>query len=238
MKFRVSPLRKRQFIGILVGLIIGVLVIVFLSVEPTKEYISLGPMNTGHDDISCVACHADAKGNLSQQIQSNIAFTFGARDGGVDFGTEDVTATNCLQCHDRPNDRHPTHRFVEPRFADAIKNINATTCITCHSEHHGERVTIRPVNYCMNCHQDLKVEQDPLDVPHDVLAANKEWSTCLQCHDFHGNHRYEIAESLKDTIPMDKIEAYLKGGQDPFGNDKKYIGLSEPEWLKQFAKKE
>ncbi len=237
MKFKLNPLRRRQFLGILIGLVIGSSIILFLSLEPSKEYLSLGPMNSGHDDISCVACHADAKGNLSQQIQSNISHTFGVRNEGVNFGTLDVTADNCLQCHDRPNDRHPTYRFSEPRFAEAIKQINTTTCITCHSEHHGERVTVRPVNYCMNCHQDLVVEEDPLDISHERLIVDKEWFTCIQCHDFHGNHKYDVAENLRDTIPMSKITAYLKGGEDPFGYDKKYIGLSEPEWLKQFGEK-
>ncbi|MEM9001714.1 MAG: cytochrome c3 family protein [Bacteroidota bacterium] len=237
MRFTISPLRKRQFTGILIGFVLGALLIVFFTLEPSKEYISLGPMNSGHGDLSCVTCHADAKGNLSQQIQSNISHTLGIRKKNVDFGTQDVTVDNCLQCHDRPNDRHPTYRFSEPRFADAIKKINTTTCITCHSEHHGERVTIAPLNYCMNCHQDLTVEDDPLDISHEQLIADKEWFTCIQCHDFHGNHRYKVAKRLKDTIPILKIEAYLKGGEDPFGNDKKYVGLSEPEWLKQFDKK-
>ncbi|MEO9512093.1 MAG: cytochrome c3 family protein [Flavobacteriaceae bacterium] len=233
--FKISPLRKRQFFGVILGLLIGSSIFTFLTIGPSEEYISLGPMNSGHGDISCATCHADAKGNLSQQIQSNISHLFGARKNGVDFGTQDVSAENCLQCHDRPNDRHPTYRFSEPRFADVIEQINTTTCITCHSEHHGERVTISPVNYCMNCHQDLIVEDDPLDISHKQLIANKEWFTCIQCHDFHGNHRYEVAEKLKDTIPMKKILVYLKGGQDPYGTDKKYIGLSEPEWLKQFG---
>lgn len=233
---KISPLRQRQFIGGIIGLVIGIAAFFTLTLEANETYISIGPMNAGHQEVSCVACHTDAKGNLLQQLQSNISHTVGARKNGVDFGTQDVTLNNCLECHDRPNDRHPNHRFSEPRFKDAIKKIDATTCITCHSEHHGERVTVTPINYCMNCHQDLVVENDPLDIDHKTLIKNKEWFTCIQCHDFHGNHRYKVPEHLKDTIPMKKIDIYFKGGTDPYGNDKKYIGLSQTEWMNQLNK--
>lgn len=231
--FKVSPLRKRQFIGGVVGLILGISIFYILTLDATEDYVSIGPMNAGHQELSCFACHADAKGNLMQQIQSNISHAVGARENGVDFGTQDVTVDNCLQCHDRPNDRHPNYRFSEPRFKEAVKQIDATTCITCHSEHHEERVTVKSINYCMNCHQDLVVENDPLDMDHKTLIAKEEWFTCIQCHDFHGNHRYEVPTKLKDTIPMHTIQDYFKGGEDPFGTDKKYIGLSQIEWLKK-----
>lgn len=235
--FKVSPLRKRQFIGGVVGLILGISIFYILTLDATEDYVSIGPMNAGHQELSCFACHADAKGNLMQQIQSNISHAVGARENGVDFGTQDVTVDNCLQCHDRPNDRHPNYRFSEPRFKEAVKQIDATTCITCHSEHHEERVTVKSINYCMNCHQDLVVENDPLDMDHKTLIAKEEWFTCIQCHDFHGNHRYEVPTKLKDTIPMHAIQDYFKGGEDPFGTDKKYIGLSQIEWLKKLDEK-
>ncbi|MFI1743368.1 cytochrome c3 family protein [Thalassobellus sediminis] len=231
--FKVSPLRKRQFIGGIIGLLLGGLICFILTLDVSEKYVSIGPMNAGHNDMSCVACHADAKGNLVQQIQSNISHAVGVREHGVDFGTKDVTVVNCLECHDRPNDRHPNHRFSEPRFKEAIKVIDATTCITCHSEHHGERVSVASIDYCMNCHQELVVENDPLDISHQKLIANEQWTTCIQCHDFHGNHRYEVPTSLKDTISMYALQKYFDGGEDPFGNDKKYIGLSEFDWLKK-----
>jgi hypothetical protein len=236
--FKVNPLRKRQFIGGVAGLLVGVSVFIFFTLDSSETYISLGPMNSGHTDVSCIACHADAKGNLSQQIQSNIEHAVGMRKDGVDFGTKDVTVDNCLSCHDRPNDRHPTYRFTEPRFKEAIQVIDATTCITCHTEHKGERVTIASIsmNYCMNCHKDLEVEDDPVDVSHKKLIANEQWFTCIQCHDFHGNHTYKVAVKLKDTIPLQTIQAYLKGGSDPYGNEKKYIGLSQLEWIKKVNK--
>lgn len=238
---KISPLRKRQFIGGVIGLSLGVFIFFFLILESSEEYISLGPMNSGHSEVSCVACHADAKGNLTQQLQSNIEHAIGIRENGVEFGSQDVDVDNCLNCHDRPNDRHPTYRFSEPRFKEATKHVDATTCITCHTEHKGERVTITSINininYCMNCHKDLKVEDDPLDVSHEELIANKQWFTCVQCHDFHGNHTYEVPIKLQDTIPMKVVQAYLKGGKDPYGNVKKYIGLSQLEWINKLNKK-
>ncbi|KJD36559.1 hypothetical protein PW52_02605 [Tamlana sedimentorum] len=231
--FNVSPLRKRQVIGGLIGLVVGVAAFFLLTLESNESYVSIGPMNTGHETLSCYACHADAKGSLLQQVQSNTSHALGFREKGVDFGTQDVTANNCLECHDRPNDRHPIYRFSEPRFSDAIQNIDATTCVTCHSEHHGERITLDKINYCMNCHQDLAVENDPLDVSHKDLIAKKQWTTCIQCHDFHGNHRYEVASKMKDTIALKAISSYLKGGVDPYGTDKKYSALSQEEWLKK-----
>jgi len=230
--FKISPLRRRQFFGGIVGLFLGAAIFFFFTLDSSEEYLSLGPMNNGHGDLSCVTCHADANGNLSQQIQSNLQHMVAMRSKGVDFGTQDVTVNNCLECHDRPNDRHPTYRFTEPRFKEAMSKINATTCITCHAEHNGQRVTIAKLDYCMNCHQDLEVENDPVDIPHTSLIANAQWSTCIQCHDFHGNHKYKVPTKLKDTIPLSVIQAYARGGEDPFGDDKKYIGLSELEWIK------
>ncbi len=234
--FKISPLRQRQFLGGIIGLITGIALFFFYSLESSEEYVSLGPMNTGHEELSCITCHADAKGNLLNQVQSNISYSVGVRKSSVDFGTKDVDSKNCLECHDRPNDRHPIYRFEEPRFNDANKKVDATTCVTCHSEHHGERVTIDTSEFCMNCHQELIVEDDPLDVDHETLIRNQNWSTCLQCHDFHGNHKYEVPTVLKDTIPLKTIKEYFKGGRDPFGSDKKYRGLSEADWLNRLIK--
>ncbi|WP_242157608.1 cytochrome c3 family protein [Aestuariivivens sediminis] len=233
---KISPLRNRQFIGGVLGLGLGISIFYLLTLDMTEQYVSIGPMNTGHQELSCFTCHADAKGNLLQQVQSNISHAFGMRKEGVDFGTQDVTVDNCLQCHDRPNDRHPTYRFSEPRFSEAIKNIDATTCITCHTEHQEERVSVASINYCMNCHQELEVENDPLDISHKALIDQKSWFTCIQCHDFHGNHKYEVPEKLTDTIPMHIIQNYFNGGEDPYGTDKKYIALSQEDWVKTLEK--
>ncbi len=232
-----NPLRKRQYIGSLIGIIIGVATYVILPMKASEDFLSLGPMNTGHEDLSCNACHTDAKGNLMQQLTTNMQYAVGMRKESVPFGTQDIDNKKCLACHDRPNDRHPTHRFLETKFKDAIKKINATECETCHTEHHGVRVVLDDATFCVNCHSDLKVIDDPIDVPHEELIANKQWTTCLQCHDFHGNHVYKTATKIKDTLSLDAISAYLEGGEDPFTSKKKYYPTSEEEWIKQNEKK-
>ena len=234
--FKISPLRKRQVIGGSIGLVLGMSLFYMFTLDAAEDYVSIGPMNTGHETLNCYACHADANGNLIQQVQSNISHAFGARAEGVDFGTKDVTLNNCLACHDRPNDRHPTYRFTEPRFKEAVKQIDATTCITCHKEHNAERVSVASGDYCMNCHQDLVVENDPLDMSHEAIIAGKLWRTCIQCHDFHGNHTYDVPEKLADTIPLQTIQNYFEGGKDPYGTNKKYIALSQEAWLKTLEK--
>lgn len=231
-----NPLRKRQYIGSLIGIAIGLVIFIILPLKQSEDFLSLGPMNTGHEGLSCNACHTDAKGNLVQQIQSNLAFAVGLRKTEVDFGTENVDNKKCLECHDRPNDRHPTHRFLETRFKEAVANIDATQCETCHREHNDTRIVLKDASFCVNCHYDLEVKNDPVDIPHEKLIAEEQWSTCLQCHDFHGNHIYQVAENIKDTIPIQKIQEYLKGGEDPFSTKKKHLPLSEEEWRKLKSK--
>ncbi len=226
-----NPLRKRQRIGSFIGIGIGILIFILLPLKQSEDFLSLGPMNTGHEGLSCNTCHTDAEGTLIQQITSNVSFTLGQRKSPVDFGTENVDNKKCLACHDRPNDRHPTHRFFEPKFADAVKVINAKECETCHREHNDTRIVLKDAAFCVNCHSELEVKNDPVDIPHSQLIKEEKWSTCLQCHDFHGNHVYEVAEKMKDTIPIQQINAYLKGGPDPFSNEKQHLPLSEEEWL-------
>lgn len=236
--FDINPLRKRQFYGILIGLFIAIITIAcLLFVKPAEEYLSIGPMNTGHDDFSCNTCHSDAKGNWIQQIQSNTECAIGLRKSMVDFGSLPVATKKCLSCHERDNDRHPTHRFLEPKYKDAIKTIDVTNCNTCHSEHNGVRISLAEGNYCINCHSDTKIKNDPINIPHAELFKKGMWSTCLQCHDFHGNHQAQAATKMKDTIPISVIKTYFKGGEDPYKGVKKFKALSEQEWIKKYLKK-
>ena len=230
--FKFNPLRKRQRTGAVIGLAVAVIIYVLLPLKRCEGFLSLGPMNKGHEELSCSSCHTSAKGTLVQQINSNIQYALGMRKTLVDFGSENVDNKKCLACHNRPNDRHPVNRFLEPRFQKAVNEINVTQCETCHEEHNGVRVVFDNAVFCVNCHYDLSMLNDPLDVPHEVLIKQEKWSTCLQCHDFHGNHVYKVPEKLIDTISVQQIKAYLKGGADPYSSTKKYMPLSEREWLK------
>lgn len=236
--FNINPLRKRQFYGIVIGIIISIITIcTLLFVKPAEEYMSIGPMNLGHEGFSCNTCHTDAKGNWIQQIQSNTEQAIGLRKEMVAFGSLPANTKKCLACHERDNDRHPTHRFLEPKHQKAIKQIDATNCNTCHSEHNGKRVTLANGNYCVNCHQKTRVKNDPLDTSHEELFKKGLWNTCLQCHDFHGNHQAKAATKMKDTIPMFKINNYFMGGDDPYQGVKKFKALSQQEWIKKYIKK-
>jgi cytochrome c553 len=66
------------------------------------------------------------------------------------------------------------------------------------------------------------LENDPLDVSHAQLIQAQNWKTCLQCHDFHGNHIAKTPTLLKDTIPTAFIKAYLQGSKSPYSENKKY----------------
>ncbi len=231
---KISRKRRRQWMGFGVGLLLTVSTYVTLSMEANEQLLSLGPMNTGHQDLSCQSCHTPARGNTFQQLQANILFTVGLRKTEADFGAKNVDTKKCQQCHDRENDRHPLHRFAEPRFAEARKQIGAQTgkveCESCHMEHSGVRVTQTDIGYCQNCHQDTELNKDPLEISHAQLIAKAQWSTCLQCHDFHGNHVFHAAESLKDTIPVQVVRDYLNGAQSPYSKIKKYYPLDEEAW--------
>lgn len=227
----ISPKRKRQFIGICTGLLCTVVSYTVLSMPSNEDLLTLGPANTGHEDLQCVDCHTKAPGSLFQQVQANFMVLIGSRVNEVDFGHEDVDTKKCQGCHDRPNDRHPVYRFEETRFAEATEKLDARECETCHQEHKGMRVTL-PVDqatYCMNCHEDLKVNDDPLDISHEQLIKEEKWATCLQCHDFHGNHFMHTVEEMKDTIPLETLKAYFEGENSPYSDTKKYDPKKKPE---------
>ncbi len=232
---KISRKRKRQWIGFGVGLLATTVTYILLSVPSNEDFLSLGEMNTGHEELSCKSCHTQARGNVFQQAQANLMFAVGLRKTEVEFGSENVDREKCLECHDRENDRHPLHRFEEPRFSEARKNLGVTECESCHEEHNGVRMTRVDIGYCVNCHEDTELKKDPLEISHKELIEREMWNSCLQCHDFHGNHIYHAPESMKDTIPVLTVREYLKGGTSPYSDTKKYYPLSEEEWQEKFG---
>ena len=218
-----SPFKNIRKLPIITGLLFSLIVIAGLSISGNESFVCLGSMNTGHEDLACQDCHEPAKGTLYQQLEANVKFVLGQRSKAVDFGLQDVDNKDCNACHDRPNDKHPSYRFKEPRFKEARQAIHPELCESCHLEHNETRIFIQDLTYCRHCHEDLEFEGDPLDVKHQALAEAGEWQTCLQCHDFHGNHKYEIPMVMKDTIPWAKINSYATGGEDAYGDIKKYL---------------
>lgn len=219
--------RKSQHLAYKLGIMTGLLGLAVLLLPAYDKFHIRGPMNSGHDTLKCVSCHQDAPGSLRQQIQANLRYVLGEREHLVDFSHQAVSNENCLSCHERPNDRHPVYRFLEPRFLKARENLSPQFCVSCHTEHKGQRVTIAEIGYCVNCHKKTKLRKDPLDVPHDQLITLNRWESCLGCHDFHGNHIMKTKKTVEQIIPAENIRAYFQGGVSPYGDDRHYKAKKE-----------
>ena len=193
--------RERQHLGYLIGACVGVTVTVLL-LSPELE-------------------SARATGPLRQQIQANVAYALGRRGAPADFGFKAVSNKDCLACHERPNDRHPVFRFLEPRFQDARREVGAHECVGCHAEHSGARVT-NDGAFCGSCHEDLEIEADPAHPTHRELAVQGAWQSCLRCHDFHGNHVGAPPSALDAAAPEAEVREYLRGGQSPYGEARRF----------------
>ena len=206
---------RRRRVGSVLGSVIAGLALTGLVWPGNEHWSAAGPMNIGHEQLTCDSCHRPAPGTIRQQLQANARFAIGLRAEPVDFGERRVENTDCLSCHERPFDRHPVSRFAEPRFEKARAMATVQRCDGCHREHSGKRVT-SAVTVCENCHSDVKLRVDPVDVSHETLARTRRFSTCLGCHDFHGNHVMKPAEHMSSVIALDRIEAYLNGGRSPY----------------------
>lgn len=190
------------------------LFLLFPGMEDVRPH---GHPNVGHGKLQCVACHVEAPGSTRQTLQAKVKHALGMRQTGAVLGMQPVTSATCIQCHANPDDRHPPNRFLEPRFEKARAETGAQLCVSCHREHSGVRVTAPGTSYCASCHQDLKVKDDKTSPTHDFLVQNKRWSTCLQCHDYHGNHRFNAPLRLTDAATLEVIGKYLKDGPSPYG---------------------
>lgn len=214
--------------------VVAALLIAFVSigiwaVPPGIGLRSKGTMNTGHENLKCESCHTPADGTLRQQLGHNARVALGILDDDwADVGHSHVSNTECQGCHDRPNDRHPVSRFEEIRFAEQRLTLGPHRCVNCRGEHTGQRIARVETGFCVNCHGDLDVANDPIDVPHSELVASGEWSTCLTCHDFHGNHVYDVPIKMENRLRLSEIQAYFEGGKDPYGEQKKYLPKETP----------
>jgi len=221
--------RPRQNIAICLGLLVGTGCILWLFLPVNEVLLMPGEMNTGHQNIACDNCHLLATGNLRQQIQANVRFILGLRLKAADYGRSPVTSEQCLSCHRRPDDRHPVFLFFEPRFKEARKKLQPQLCISCHAEHSDVRVTISDIGFCRTCHEKLVLREDPISTSHAQLIKQKQWKTCLGCHDFHGNHKMTTPRELDKALAPQKIRHYFNGADSPYSKEKHHQPLKEPQ---------
>lgn len=199
------------------GALLAALPLLLLQ-TPLEAQRPHGHPNVGHEQLKCVACHADTGASTRQVLQAKVKYALGLRQTGAVLGTQPVTSATCVQCHANPDDRHPPQRVLEPRFAQARQETGAQLCVSCHREHQATRVSLPAANYCVSCHQDTQVKDDRIAPTHATLIADKRWETCLQCHDYHGNHRWITPKRLVDAPSVELLEKYLKGGPSPYGS--------------------
>lgn len=212
--------RKRQWIGFYSGGYLAAFLTVIGLSGLFMDFNKKGPMNVGHENISCDDCHQKAPGTLRQQLQSKVSYLLETRQTDAVFGHLPVSNQDCLFCHERANDPHPVYRFIEPRFVEKRKKIKAQYCSTCHKEHTGLRIT-NDTQFCQYCHEKLSIKKDLIDIPHTQLIKDKKWTSCLGCHDYHGNHIYTSPRKTSDMIPEEELIRYFKGLSSPYSKEKK-----------------
>lgn len=212
--------RHWRYVGLFIGTVVAVASLALLSFPERNTLVARGPMNTGHEALSCQECHVTAQGTAAQQASSNIYHWLGLRESAISFGSENVTSTVCLDCHERHDDRHPISRFLKPRFSEARRQIKAQECETCHTEHQGKRVTLSTIGYCTYCHQDTALEDDPITPTHVQLVQSDSWNTCLQCHDFHGNHKMTTPVDIRQGVSEEQVWEYFNGSPSPYSSEK------------------
>ena len=211
-----APARSFRYKAYVAGIALAAAPMLLLTqpLEPSRPH---GHPNIGHERLQCVACHVASPGSMRQVFQAKVKHALGWRQTGAVLGMQPVTSATCVQCHANADDRHPTHRFLEPRFAEARAAIAPQVCVSCHREHSATRFTAANAGYCVNCHKDLQVKDDRTSPTHDFLVRTNQWATCLQCHDYHGNHKWTAPLRLQDGNTLEALNRYLKDGPSPYG---------------------
>lgn len=207
-----SPRARAYAAGVLLSMLPPLLLLPAL-----QDLRPHGHPNVGHEQLLCAACHVEAPASLRQTLQAKAKHLLGLRQNGAVLGMQPVTNAACVQCHARPDDRHAPHRFLEPRFEQARAETGAQLCVSCHREHSQARVTAPTAAYCVSCHSDLKVRDDRSSPTHAQLLLQKRWDSCLQCHDYHGNHGWKAPLRLRDGASLEVLQRYLKDGPSPYG---------------------
>lgn len=206
-------MRKVAYRG---GAVTAAIAAVLVAAPVTDSWHAPGAMSPGHELLGCADCHVEAPGSVRQQLQQNVRFWLGTAQESAVFGALPVDTQRCTECHQGRADRHPVSRFLEPRFAEAREKVGAHRCAGCHVEHDGARVSAQP-GFCQHCHKSLRLERDPLADSHASLVARAQWTTCLRCHDFHGNHRGTTPLTLQGAPSEGAVEDYFSLGRTPYG---------------------
>jgi len=207
--------RKRHKQAYLLGIIFSLVVLLFFFLPSSQIYLKNGPMLPGHEKLKCFSCHKDEQGSFRQQLQANIQYLLNKRKDVFAVGLRTVENNECIKCHDRPNDRHPVYRFREPKYLKAREKIKADTCVACHSEHNSKRITVQ-MSFCVHCHDELNLKNDPIDLSHKQLIQEKNWDSCLTCHDYHGNHDMKVVVEIKSGIVLPELKKYFNRGPNPY----------------------
>jgi ferredoxin-NADP reductase/bacterioferritin-associated ferredoxin len=199
----------------------------FSLVPALGELRPHGAHMTGHETLECTTCHAESTASVRQVLQANARYWLGKRETGAEFGHQPITNATCLQCHGNPDDLHAPNRFLELRFDKPREALGVHQCISCHREHEGARITVPTMGYCVHCHQDTEIENDPATPTHAELIAAGRWTTCLQCHDYHGNHKWRAPSRLTDALPVQDLLLYFRDAPPPYG-ETVFKALKEP----------
>lgn len=172
-------------------------------------------MLPGHENLECDSCHEKQQGSFRQQLQANIQYLLGNRKAAVAVGLRPVENGECFKCHERPNERHPVYRFREPKYQQVRQNIRVDQCITCHLEHKSKRMSVA-LDFCIHCHDELALKQDPVEISHQQLIKDKNWESCISCHDYHGNHEMKAPVKLNKAVSVQDINEYFNRGNNPY----------------------
>lgn len=191
-----------------------------LSWRANDNHLAIGPMTPGHEAFSCTDCHQPSPGTLRQQLQANMSYLLGQRAQPADFGHQPVTTAACESCHSMQGAAHAPFMFLEPRYQSVRDALGPHECVNCHVEHDANRVSLNNTLFCISCHETVSLKEDPLDVSHAELVKTGQWSTCMGCHDYHGNHSANPQTKMNDRFSLESVEEYFKNGPSPYGERK------------------
>lgn len=154
-----------------------------------------GATSTGHYQIEldCGACHTRA------------------------FADRDAIQQACVDCHGealrKSKDSHPLSKFIDPRNADRLAELDARYCVTCHVEHQPGRTQAMgltlPADYCWRCHRDIGEERPShRDLGFDSCAS-------AGCHNYHDNRALYEDFLLQHAAEPWLLKVPLVAGRSP-----------------------